>query len=104
MGIRLVNYLDDYAFLVKRKDAKLVAAYIQAEFEVHGLELNVEKSEFEPQKKAVVLGVGIDLDKQILVIPDKKKKKLLEAFVSFWLQTVAVEGWASRRLDSWQKQ
>ena len=41
LGIRLVNYSDDYAFLVKKKDAELVAAYIQAEFEAHGLELNV---------------------------------------------------------------
>ena len=77
LGIRLVNYSDDYAFLVKRKDAKLVAAYIQAEFEAHGLELNVEKSEFEPQREAVVLGVGIDLDKQIFFITDKKKTKIV---------------------------
>ena len=46
LGIRLINYSDDYAFLFKIKDAKLVAAYIQAKFEAHGLELNVEKSEF----------------------------------------------------------
>lgn len=81
LGIHLVNYSDDYAFLVKRKDAKLVAGYIQAEFETHGLDLNVEKSDFEPQGEALVLGVGINLQKQIFYIPEKKKARIVQGIL-----------------------
>ena len=48
LGIRLVNYSDDYAFLVKRKDAKLIAAYIQAEFEAHGFTPTTNQASMSP--------------------------------------------------------
>jgi hypothetical protein len=76
LGIRLMNYSDDYAFFCKRREAPLLAAYIRGEFEAHGLELNIEKSVFTPERQGVVLGIMIDLDAGRFRIPPKKKTKI----------------------------
>jgi len=76
LGIRLINYSDDYAFFCKRHEAALLAAYIQGEFDAHGLELNIEKSSFTPEREGVVLGISIDLEDGRFRIPPKKKIKI----------------------------
>ena len=35
LGIRLINYSDDYAFFCKPEEAKLLAVYLRGEFEAH---------------------------------------------------------------------
>ena len=77
LGIRLVNYSDDYAFVCKRHEAAILGEYLQREFEAHGLELNLEKSDFIGCRKAVVLGVLINLDSGKFEIPEKKKIKIV---------------------------
>ena len=77
LGIRLINYSDDYAFFCKKHEAELLAVYLRGEFEAHGLELNIEKSIFEPQRSGVVLGVRIDLDAGRFEVPPKKKLKIV---------------------------
>ena len=72
-----MNYSDDFTFFCKRSEAPLLAEYLQLEFEAHGLELNLEKSTFEPVRCGVVLGVTINLEAGRFEIPPKKRAKIL---------------------------
>jgi hypothetical protein len=76
LGIRLMNYSDDYAFFCKRHEVPLLAAFLQSDFEAHGFELNIEKSNFGPERSAVVLGIGIDLERGTFNIPPGEKTKI----------------------------
>ena len=76
LGIRLMNYSDDYAIFCKRHEVALLADYIRGEFEAHGLEINAEKLLFTPECEGVVLGITIDLEAGLFRIPPKKKLKI----------------------------
>jgi hypothetical protein len=83
LGIRLMNYSDNYAFFCKRHEVPLRAAFLQSKFEAHGLELNIEKSNFGPERRAVVLGIGIDLERGTFNIPPGKKTKINRGIKEF---------------------
>ena len=97
LGIRLINYSDDYAFFCKPGEAELLAVYLRGEFEAHDLELNIEKSFFIPQTSSVVLGVLIDLEAGLFEISQKKKSRSCEGSRIYLQPTGAVVAWARSR-------
>jgi hypothetical protein len=76
-GIRLICYLDDFVFFVKRRYAVLAATFIRGELRRHGVYINEKKSGWKWSRTVICLGVEINLDLGKFFCPVKKRDKLL---------------------------
>ena len=105
LGIRLINYSDDYAFFVKRHEAKLVAAYVRGKFEAHSFDLNIEKSVFTPEREAIVLGIYVNLEMGRFEIPPKKKTKIVKGIRELLAAAMRGAAWSRQkcRRVCWQR-
>jgi site-specific DNA-cytosine methylase len=78
LGIRLMSYLDDFMFLVKKKYASLLATFIRGELRRHGWLLHDNKCYWDWSRTALALGTIIDLDRGLFLTPEKKWKDIVQ--------------------------
>lgn len=73
-GFRLVNYLDDFLFLLGTDKAEALRARdeLLAEFRAAGLEINAAKSQLEPTTRLQCLGFTIDSATMRFEVPEAR--------------------------------
>ena len=78
MGMRLINYLDDFFHLLEEMWAEREAQKVLDDLKLAGLMVNWSKSVTAPGRVHTVLGTGVDLGNGIYFVPPEKWEKLQE--------------------------
>ena len=76
LGLRLVAYQDDFGVLCKPEQVTALAAFLMREFAVHGLLVNVRKTDVSGLRVPVLLGIEIDIPRMMFRVPVAKITKI----------------------------
>lgn len=77
-GLRLLPYLDDFLFAIAER-LHQTAAYIRSMFAAAGLQVNEEKSSFDPSQICTHLGFEVDTAAGLFRVPQGRWDNLLDS-------------------------
>ena len=79
LGIRGLSYSDDTNIFCKPCEAKIIAEYIESDFDRHGL-LKNSKCQIKGAYTGIMLGTGYDLESRpmLFTVPEKKQLDIVE--------------------------
>jgi len=97
-GIRVLPYLDDFLILASSTDEAIVARNgAQDLLQRLGLRRNVNKGQWEPAQRIEHLGVEIDTQRGLFLIPPRKVATLTGAAASILRYAKTHRGWVSKK-------
>ena len=82
-AVYIANYLDDFLLLTtSKRDSESLLQEVLEKCDFLGVPVNAEKTE-HPTKSLIFLGVGIDLERMVLFIPETRRLEMIEAIDVF---------------------